>query len=172
VSQDKLEDGMRVLMCFLVVAVMSGMLVAEPKGDLQVVRLNIKPDESTTLKFDFVNRHLIVIPVVLNGSGPYKFLLDTGAGITVISKRLANNLNLPNGRSESVSSAGGYIAVEMRRLQTLHMGDIRITDPEVAVADFDLMKSMKVDGILGGDRLKFFRVSIDYSKQTVRIRRA
>jgi hypothetical protein len=62
--------------------------------------------------------------------------------------------------------------VRIRTLDTLQVGDIRIREPEVAIADLGAMRTLKVDGILGGDRLKFFSVSIDYPNQLVRIERA
>ena len=51
------------------------------------------------------------------------------------------------------------------------MGGIRIERPQIAVADFGLLGSLHVDGILGGDYLKSFNLFIDYSQQFVRIDR-
>ena len=56
-------------------------------------------------------------------------------------------------------------------LDTLQMGGIRIERPQIAVADFGLLGSLHVDGILGGDYLKSFNLFIDYSQQFVRIDR-
>ena len=40
----------------------------------------------------------LTIPVMINGSGPYPFVLDTGSDRTVISSELAAILKLPAGR--------------------------------------------------------------------------
>ena len=37
------------------------------------------------------------------------------------------------------------------------------------MADFSLLQTLEIDGILGGDYLRKFRVSIDYEKQVVQI---
>src|ERR1700730_3540488 len=43
---------------------------------------------------------LMVVPVMVNGSGPYDFALDTGSSATAIDPRLAKNLALrTNGKS-------------------------------------------------------------------------
>jgi predicted aspartyl protease len=167
VDSEKDRDGgrVRVILSLLVVLLLSTPLVAEPKGD-------VKSKTSASLKFDYVSQSLIVIPVYVNGNGPYRFLLDTGAGMTVLSNKVARRLNLQNGRTESMGSAGGYILITIYDLNELRVGEIRMAQPQIAAADFDLMRSLEIDGILGADQLKAFRVSIDYSKKTVHFERA
>jgi predicted aspartyl protease len=147
------------------------MLSAEPRRSVpeRLSTVIQNKGESALLKFEFVDRSLIVIPVFVNGSGPHRFLLDTGAGITVLATKLARRLNIPFGRTEGIFSAGGSIGVNIQKLEVLKLGDIRIRGPEVAIADFDLMRKLDLDGILGGDRLKWFNVSIDYANRVVRI---
>ena len=51
-----------------------------------------------TVPFEFVHDHLVVVPVTVAGR-PARFALDTGAGIDVLSPRLAEGLGLaPRGR--------------------------------------------------------------------------
>jgi hypothetical protein len=40
---------------------------------------------------------------------------------------------------------------------------------EIAVGNLPLMKTLKVDGLLGGDYLRRFKVSIDYDNMIVDI---
>lgn len=49
------------------------------------------------------------------------------------------------------------------------MGDVRMDRPQILIGDFGLLRTLHVDGILGGDRLKSFNLFIDYSRQLVRI---
>ena len=122
------------------------------------------------MKFEFIaNTSLVVIPVFVNGRGPYRFLLDTGASHSLLSAALAKKLDLRNGRTENLITAGGTVAVTIRTLDALQMGDVRIDRPQIAIGDFGLLGTLHVDGILGGDYLKAFNLFIDYSRQFVRI---
>ena len=118
--------------------------------------------------FDFVdNTALVVVPVSINGHGPYRFLLDTGASNTVLSVAVADSLGLAKGRPYTLFSAGGNVAATVRRLTELTVGSGRLEDVDIAVANFSLMKTMNVDGVLGSDYLRRFKVSIDYDNQVV-----
>src|SRR5689334_25111099 len=61
--------------------------------------------EDVAFKNDVADR--MTVPVKLSGSGPYRFLVDTGADRTAISRQLAGKLNLQAGdRAEHNSVAG------------------------------------------------------------------
>ncbi len=47
------------------------------------------------------------------------------------------------------------------------MGSGRLEEVDIAVANFSLMKTMNVDGVLGSDYLRRFKVSIDYDNHVV-----
>jgi predicted aspartyl protease len=125
---------------------------------------------SKTVNFDFVaNTSLVVVPVTINGSGPYRFLLDTGASDSILSTAVADRLNIPNGIPRTLLTAGGNVPVTLRLLMTLNVGAARLENIGIAVADFQLLKSLGVDGILGGDYLRRFKISIDYDNKAVSI---
>ena len=44
------------------------------------------------------NDAAIIVPVKINGHGPFKFVLDTGATFTCIDQKLADQLKLPEYR--------------------------------------------------------------------------
>src|SRR5580704_2472417 len=50
-----------------------------------------------TARLKIVNDYLIVVPVTINGSGPYDFVLDTGSNNTILDQKLADELTLPRG---------------------------------------------------------------------------
>ena len=52
----------------------------------------------------------MTVPVTIGGSGPFHFLVDTGAEQTVISRELADALQLKRGRAAKVvaSRAGSW----------------------------------------------------------------
>jgi len=120
--------------------------------------------------FDFVdNTSLVVVPVRINGHGPYRFLLDTGASNTILSLSVADALAIPRLRSYTIISAGGNVSGTVRKLEALTVGPARLEDVDIAVANVPLLKTMKVDGVLGSDYLRRFKISIDYDNQVVDI---
>ena len=120
--------------------------------------------------FDFIaNTSLVVLPVTINHDGPYKFLLDTGASHSILSAVVADSLGIPAGRNEILLTAGGNLPVTVRTVDTLQVGAARLEKVEIAVANFALMKTLNVDGVLGGDYLRQFKVSIDYDNHIVEI---
>ena len=47
------------------------------------------------VRFQLVHDYLIVVPVMVNGTGPWNFLLDTGCTSSMISVDLQRQLNAP-----------------------------------------------------------------------------
>ena len=50
---------------------------------------------TSTTPFELLEDGSIVVPVTIGGTGPYRFVLDTGSSRTVISTRLSKTLRLP-----------------------------------------------------------------------------
>jgi hypothetical protein len=120
--------------------------------------------------FHFIeDTSLVVIPVLVNGHGPFRFLLDTGASRTILSVAVADDLKIPPGQKHMLSTGGGDVPATMRIIDSIKAGGGELDKLEVVVTDFDLMRRMRVDGILGGDYLRQFKVSIDYNNQVVEI---
>ena len=60
------------------------------------------PGNIASLPFHLVQRSRIILPVVINHTGPYPFLLDTGTGSTILDPSLATELHLKTqGRRKS-----------------------------------------------------------------------
>jgi hypothetical protein len=52
------------------------------------------PGNIASLPFRLVHGYRIILPVVINHTGPYPFLLDTGTGSTIVDPLLATELHL------------------------------------------------------------------------------
>jgi predicted aspartyl protease len=129
-----------------------------------------KPGNGGAVVFHYVgDTSLIVVPVMINEHGPYKFLLDTGANKTILSKDVADSLGLPEGGVQRLLSASGSLPVTTRRLDILRLGVTRAEKVEIAVGNLPLMKTLHLDGLLGGDYLRLFKISIDYDNMIVDI---
>jgi hypothetical protein len=112
---------------------------------------------------------LVVLPVMINDQGPFTFLLDTGASNSILSTAVADRLRIPGGNKEILFSAGGNVLVTRRTIDSFQVGQARLMNLEIAVTDFQLLHTLNVQGILGGDYLRQFKVSIDYDNKVVEI---
>jgi predicted aspartyl protease len=114
---------------------------------------------------------LILLPTRVNGAGPFDFILDTGAGTSLLSTELAQQLNIKVLGTKEGQSAGGKVSVSLAKVESLALGQAKIEDVEVGIVDLGhIGKTIgtKIDGDVGYNFLKHFRVTIDY--QTAEIR--
>ena len=119
--------------------------------------------------FNFVDDGLVVVPVRLNGHAGYKFLLDTGASHTILSTDVAGQLRIPVGEPATLTTVDGKIPITIRMVDLVQIGDLKIRHAHIAVADWAMMRTLHVDGILGADFLRPFKVSIDYNRKLLTI---
>ena len=116
---------------------------------------------------------LILIPAMVNDRGPYEFILDTGAGTSLVSKRLAGSLGLIATGMREGAGAGGRVQVELASLDSLTVGGARREPMPVAItAEVERIGAAvgaTIDGDIGYDFLRDYRVTIDYAKQIVRL---
>jgi predicted aspartyl protease len=115
---------------------------------------------------------LILLPVQVNGSGPFEFILDTGAGTSLLSSDLAKQLKVKIVGSKEGQSAGGKVAVSLAKTESLAVGETELHDVDVGIVDLShIGKTIgaNVDGDLGYNFLKHFRLTIDYCSCEVRL---
>lgn len=113
----------------------------------------------------------IAAPVMINGQGPFRLILDTGATQSVITKRVADTLGLvltPESRL-MLHGVTGSLAVPAVRLDTLETGDLIQRNIRVAVLG-SVMGS--ADGILGVQGFDGLRVTVDFSDDEITIVRS
>jgi predicted aspartyl protease len=108
----------------------------------------------------------MTVPVRLAGTGPYRFLVDTGADRTAISSELAARLKLISGPDAQVHSVAGVTTVS-----TAEIPGLQLTQRAVRVIDAPLLSgaNMGADGILGTDSLRSDRVEFDFTNHTMSI---
>lgn len=114
---------------------------------------------------------LILLPTRVNGAGPFEFILDTGAGTSLLSGELAQQLNVKILGTKEGQSAGGTISVSLAKADSLAIGGAKIEDVEVGIVDLGhIAKAIgtKIDGDVGYNFLKHFRVTIDYQAGEIR----
>lgn len=117
---------------------------------------------------------LAIVEGRINGQGPYKFAVDTGASNSVLSSLLAERLMLPHGIAVPVMGASGSSAGYMTSVQSFDVAGRRFADFSFATGDFfDRLTSgvgMAVDGVLGANAFQDGILTIDYPNRRLSIR--
>src|SRR3979411_3221821 len=114
---------------------------------------------------------LILLPVKVNGQGPFDFILDTGAGTSLLSSDLSKQLEVKVIGSKEGQSAGGKVAVSLAKVDSLAVGEAKLDDVDVGIVDLShIGKTIgaKIDGDLGHNFLKHFRFTINYRACEIR----
>jgi predicted aspartyl protease len=109
----------------------------------------------------------VLVPAMVNGSGPYLFVLDTGANRSAISQTLAGRLSLrPVAVSDVVTSSGSTQATVVR-LQSISVGHHLAAAVLSPVLPDDQMRGVhkNADGIIGQDVLIDAHYTIDYRRR-------
>jgi hypothetical protein len=122
------------------------------------------PENVDSLRLRSVQRSQIIAPVVINHTGPYDFLVDTGTQITMVDPSLAAELHLKiQGTSAVVVGVGLRTAASLARLDFLEAGSRGIANPLVVVQNLENLQATDphIRGILGGNFLGHFDVLID-----------
>ena len=121
-------------------------------------------EDANDLAFKSDEYARMTVPVRLGAGGSYRFLIDTGADRTSISRQVAEKLKLPAGRPAILHSITSVSEVETAKVPAMELG--RKT---VWLSDAPLLerKNMGADGILGTDSLRSQRVLFDFKAQTV-----
>lgn len=112
----------------------------------------------------FVQRALIVIPVKINGSGPFDFMVDTGSQVTVIDPSLLAQLGLKPQSKVGVISVASYAQASATVLDTLE-ADSKVVEKTPAI--FQNLRPIQVAdprirGVLGESFLAHFDLFVDY----------
>ncbi|HEV7859813.1 MAG TPA: aspartyl protease family protein [Pyrinomonadaceae bacterium] len=132
--------------------------------------LYVQDGEShVALPFEIVNNRP-VIQVRLNGSKEvYRFVLDTGSGMAVISESTAQRLGVrPVARGGDARAVGGAGRFEIVYgfLSSIEMGEARVENVPVYIRRFFDEGDKPVDGYVGLSIIAKYITTVDYGTQT------
>jgi hypothetical protein len=107
-------------------------------------------------------------PVTINGKGPFRLVLDTGASHSAITSQVAEILGITPDPSRSVLLRGvtGSIAVPTIRVDSFAVGDVILTPATLPIVTDALGGA---EGILGTDGFAGMRIYIDFKHDWITI---
>ena len=119
------------------------------------------------------NDAAIIVPVKINGRGPYDFVLDTGATFTCLDDEFANQLKLPewDGQPGVVVVGPGGGGMRLLKAETLEVGGAKATGLTVCSIDLNRMAppGLGIKGLVGLNFLKSYRITIDFEKKLLKL---
>lgn len=126
------------------------------------------PGSATSLPLRLVQGTLFVVPVQVNGTGPYDFLLDTGAQVNSIDEALAARLHLTPSRTVGVTGAGTYSRTSLVE-PDLKVGSEAVGHSQTVLVHSTQLEAIdpQVHGILGESFLEHFDFLIDNDKRAL-----
>jgi len=109
----------------------------------------------------------MTVPVTIGGEGPFRFMLDTGAQATVVSRDLAERLALFD---RSPATLVGMAST--RQVETTPIDDVTLGSRMFYIRSAPVVETAHIggaDGILGLDSLQDQRVLLDFVRQEITV---
>ncbi len=125
------------------------------------------------ISFELVNNRPVINVRINNSKENFRFVIDTGAGMSVISSSAADRLGLKPVARGGVARAvggGGRFEIVYGFLQTVRVGDASVERVPVYIRPF-FNTQEPVDGYIGLSILSKFLASVDYGTRKMQLLR-
>ena len=108
-----------------------------------------------------------IVQVSLNGTGPYPFVLDTGANVSMVKRSLLRELKVPVAGAAVLVASVGESLHERAELHSMSLSGLSVQNVEVITLEGPELGGIQeqVQGILGENFLEHFDLLIDNDKQ-------
>lgn len=123
--------------------------------------------ETEVLDLESERYRRMTVPVTIGKEGPFRFMIDTGAQATVLSRTLADRLELHD--RETAVLVG---MASRRQVQTTAVSDFGLGSRRFYIQTAPLVEGDHIgdaDGILGLDSLQDQRVLLDFEKEKIAV---
>jgi hypothetical protein len=106
------------------------------------------------------------VDVMVNGHGPYKFIVDSGADTSAVGLRIARSLELPLGTPAVLNGMTSRDIVDRVKVASLSVGPSTIRDLQLpALREGDVGS----DGMIGIDALVQQRLMLDFDQKIIKV---
>jgi predicted aspartyl protease len=135
--------------------------------DLSGALADPEPLFAAPTRLDRIGR--VMTPVMVNGKGPFRFVIDTGANRSTLAPHLAKALNLePSvGRNVMLNGVTGALEVPTVHVDSLEIGALKFVEQDLPVIFTSIMGN--ADGILGVAGFHDQRIDVDFKRDRVSV---
>ena len=109
----------------------------------------------------------VVAPVTVNGQGPFRFIVDTGANRSALSHDLAARLGLTPHGNENVHSVHGVALAPLVNVDRLQYGEVSLNAAALPMLGGNVLAGE--DGLLGVDGMTGRRLRMDFERNCIEI---
>lgn len=127
-------------------------------------------ETNVAVQFRLRDQYLIVVQTVVNGEGPFPFVLDTGTSRTIVDPALAAKLHAPIVGNTSLSGMLRVREDKLVEIENIRLGAVSLSDMTAVVDKLSRQKMLApgIRGVLGEDFLSRFDLLIDYKHRRLR----
>jgi len=135
--------------------------------DLSGAHLDPEPLFAVPTRLDRIGR--VMTHVKVNGKGPFRFVIDTGASRSTLAPHLARALNLQHsvGRNVMLNGVTGAAEVPTVAVESIEIGALRFEKQDLPVIFTSIMGN--ADGILGVAGFQDQRIDVDFKRDRVSV---
>jgi predicted aspartyl protease len=108
-----------------------------------------------------------IVPVLLNGARPARFLLDTGSSVTLVSPLVGAEVleRPPSSETVELQTLSGLTRGAVGRLTSLRIGAAELQDVPIVLHD----PGPGIDGILGNTVLARYRLTVEADRRLLHL---
>lgn len=112
----------------------------------------------------------VILPVIVNGHGPYDFMLDTGTTIMVVDLELGHELALEPQAQGTVTTLAQKLSASIAVARRVDFGPMKEENIEVMIRDLSGLRHIAptVRGVLGQNVLNHSDFLLDYQHKQLR----
>jgi hypothetical protein len=114
--------------------------------------------------FHFIRGFAVIVPVTVNGRGPYDFMLDTGCTITTVDRELGQELALVPREQGTVVTLTQHTPALLAFARSVVVGPVSEQNVEVMIRDLSGLRRIAptTRGVLGQNALNHADFLLDY----------
>jgi predicted aspartyl protease len=135
------------------------------------INLPVPLEKDCVINFDMA-KHFIIVKVKMGGSDKEKnFIFDTGVNVNIVDPSAlegVTSVKVGEAPVTDTTDTKGKLGVYV--VQTLSLGDCTVRNSVVSSTDLGILSKItgvKIDGLLGDNFIRNYRVTIDYRKKTL-----